>query len=70
MSQASPKEPTSDIAEMNAKDAIAVIQDTYAIPILEDMRQNEADGKSRKTILEAIRDQIEDIKKPPEKKEE
>ena len=70
ISQVKPKELTSNISEMNAKDAKAIIEDTYAIPILEEMMESENDGKSRKSILEAIRDQMEDIRRPPEKEGE
>jgi len=59
-------EPTSDITEMIAKEAIAVVRETYAIPVLQDMHEREQDGKARATVLSAILDQIEEIKKLPE----
>jgi len=60
------EEPTADIAEMKANDAIAVIRETLAIPILENMYNREMDDKGRKSVLSAITDQIEEIRKPPE----
>ena len=69
-SQAAPEKTTSDITEMNARDAIKVVSDTYAIPVLIDMHQSETDNKSRKSVIDSIADQIADIKAPPEKKDE
>jgi len=55
---------TSDISEMNVKDATVIIKDTFAIPVLHDMYQLENSTRSRKSILNAISDQIADIKDP------
>lgn len=63
------KGKTTDIAEMSANDAIKVIRETYAIPVLQDMHQRETDKRSRSSVLKACLDQIEEIKKPPEKKD-
>lgn len=63
------KEKTSDIAEMSANEAIKVVRETYAIPVLQDMHDRETDKKGRVSVLNAIRDQIAEIKKPPEKKD-
>jgi hypothetical protein len=59
------KEETGDIAKMNAQDAIAVIQDTFAIPHLQEMLISEQDNKSRITVIRAIEDQIKEIKTIP-----
>ncbi len=61
------KDVTTDVTEMNARDAIRVIRETYAIPVLQDMHQRETDNKARSSVLAAVLDQIEEIKKPPEK---
>lgn len=63
------KDKTGDIAEMNANDAIKVVRETYAIPVLQDMHDRETDKKGRVSILNAIRDQITEIKKPPDQKD-
>jgi hypothetical protein len=55
---------TSDISEMNVKNAVSIIQETFAIPVLQDMYQLENSAKSRKSVLAAISDQIADIKDP------
>lgn len=67
-SEDKPDTSTSDISQMSAKNAFEVIENTYAIPILEDMHQSESDNKSRKSILNAILDKIEDMKKVPKEK--
>lgn len=59
---------TADIAEMSIKDALSVIRETYAIQVLQNMHERETDKRSRKNILSAIMDQIEELKKPPKKK--
>jgi hypothetical protein len=64
------KVETADITDMNARDAIAIVQETLAIPVLQDMHQRETDKKSRSTVLTAILEQIEFIKKPPEDKDD
>ena len=61
---------TMDIAQMSAKDAIPIVQNTYAIPVLEDMHTREEDGKGRKSVLNAIIDQINEIKVVPEEEDE
>ena len=59
---------TADIADMSVKDALSVIRETYAIQVLQDMHQRETNNRSRRNILSAIMDQIEELKKPPKKK--
>ncbi len=59
---------TTDITKMNVKNAIDIINSTFAIPILQDMYERETDStKSRKTVLQTILDQIKEIKTDPEK---
>jgi hypothetical protein len=59
---------TADIADMSVKDALSVIRETYAIQVLQDMHQRETNNRSRRNILSAIMDQIDELKKPPKKK--
>lgn len=63
------KGKTTDVAEMGANDAIRVIRETYAIPVLQDMHQRETDKRARSSVLKACLDQIEEIKRPPDKRE-
>lgn len=59
---------TSDIAKMPVKGAIGVIRETFALQVLQDMMIREQSGKSRSSVIDAIKDQKKDLKKPLEKK--
>ena len=56
--------PTTDISEMKAKDAISVIKETYSIPVLESMLEKEEENKSRVSVIEAVNDQIVEMRTP------
>lgn len=64
------KESTSDITEMNARSAIAIIQETYSIVILEDMHAREVEAKGRKSVLNTIEDQIKEMRSADNKDKE
>ena len=53
---------TADITKMKASDAISVIKETYAVPILQDMFLREQDTKGRSSVLKSIEDQISEMK--------
>ena len=56
----------SSISELNADKAILLIKDTFDLGLLGAWGVEEAEGKNRKTVLDAINDQIESIENPPE----
>ncbi len=53
-----PQEEDKDIADLNAKDAIELIEDTFNVALLEEWKA----GEERKTVIEAIEKQIKHIK--------
>lgn len=64
------KTKTNDITEMTANDAISVISETYAIPLLQEMHNRENSKKARSTVLSAIADQIAEMKDTGDDSEE
>lgn len=60
------KEKADSFSDLNADKAIALASDTFELSVLDVFLKEEADGKNRKTVLEAIDAQITKIKTPPE----
>lgn len=56
----------SSISELNADKAILLIKDTFNLELLGAWGLEESEGKKRKTVLDAINEQIESIENPPE----
>lgn len=59
-------EGTKNIADLNAEDARKLIEDTFDLKLLDSFLEDEENGKNRKTVVEAIRKQADDILNPPE----
>lgn len=53
---------TGDIAEMHAKVAVPIIQETFSVVTLEDMYTREQGKRGRKSVLNAIKDQITEMR--------
>lgn len=56
------------LSSLNAEKAIELIKDTYELAALDQFLKEEESGRKRKTVIEAIQQQIEYIKNPPEDK--
>lgn len=50
--------PQKSLKEMNAEEAVELVKDTYSLSLLEEMQA----GEKRKTVLDAIADQVAHIK--------
>lgn len=61
-------EVADSLAKLNGKKAIELIHDTFELAVLDSFKQEEAGNGNRKTVLDAINQQIESIKNPPEDK--
>lgn len=66
--QGAKKEKADSISALNAENAIDLAKDTFSLETLEEFSKEEEAGKKRKTVLEAIQEQVEAIKNPPEDK--
>lgn len=50
--------PQKSLKEMNVEEAVELVKDTYSLSLLEEMKI----GEKRKTVLDAIADQVAHIK--------
>lgn len=62
------EEKADTISTLNADKAIDLVKDTFAIETLNGFLKEEEEGKKRKTVLEAIQEQVEGITNPPDDK--
>lgn len=58
----------TDITAVDANAAIELVQDTFDLGLLDKFQKAENGKSKRKTVLDAISEQIELIKNPPEDK--
>ncbi|WP_426447573.1 hypothetical protein ACP26L_25615 [Paenibacillus sp. S-38] len=54
---------TAGLVDMTAADAVALIKDTHSRDLLASLREEEAAGQNRKTVITAIDKQLADIEK-------
>lgn len=62
------KSAADTLSALSSSKAIELVKDTYELSVLEEFQKEEEVGKKRKTVIEAVKQQIEDIKSPPEDK--
>lgn len=61
-------EVADSVAKLSGRKAIELIHDTFELAVLETFKTEEAANTNRKTVLDAVDQQIESIKHPPEDK--
>lgn len=58
----------TDITAVDATAAVGLVQDTFDLGLLDKFKAAENGKGKRKTVLDAIAEQVESIKNPPEDK--
>ncbi|AFC32142.1 hypothetical protein PM3016_5442 [Paenibacillus mucilaginosus 3016] len=61
--QVTREQKTAGLADMTAAEVASLVKDTFSRELLGDLRDEEAAGQNRKTVLAAIDKQLEDIEK-------
>jgi len=69
-SEGAPAEPTANISEMNAAEAIKIVKNTFDRNALQVMLEEEDAEKKRVAVLKAIDRQIEEFTTEPEEDED
>jgi len=65
----SEEQPGTDdlkISDLNAEEAIEMVEDTFSLELLEEFKADEQASKKRKTVLDAIEAQIKELTEAPE----
>lgn len=59
------EEESLKITDIDAKDAIEVVNDTFSLDLLKEFKADEQAAKKRSTVLKAIEDQIKELTEEP-----